>query len=128
MANYLIENVFDRLKRLFSSDVQVRRIGPNKFKVIDTYNAQAMGMLATNYLSQKYTNLFTPGIFYSIMVASHMLALSLTKVAYMISLKRTSVIIGVIYGYVLFKEKNIRERLAGAIIMFIGFVMIVTAS
>ena len=59
MANYLIENVFDRLKRLFSSDVQVRRIGPNKFKVIDTYNAQAMGMLATNYLSQKYTNLFT---------------------------------------------------------------------
>jgi drug/metabolite transporter (DMT)-like permease len=46
----------------------------------------------------------------------------------MISLKRTSIIIGVIYGYVLFKEKNIRERLAGAIIMFIGFVMIVTAS
>lgn len=77
---------------------------------------------------KKYTNLFTPGIFYSIMVASHMLALSMTKVAYMISLKRTSLIIGVIYGYVLFKEKNIRERLAGAIIMFTGFVMIVTAS
>jgi drug/metabolite transporter (DMT)-like permease len=77
---------------------------------------------------KKYTDLFMPGFFYSIMVASHMLALSLTKVAYMISLKRTSVIIGVIYGYVLFKEKNIRERLAGAIIMFIGFVMIVTAS
>jgi len=77
---------------------------------------------------KKYTNLFTPGIFYSIMIASHMLALSLTKVAYMISLKRTSVIMGVIYGYVLFEERNIRERLAGAIIMFIGFVMIVTAS
>ena len=62
------------------------------------------------------------------MIASHMTAISLTKVAYMISLKRTSMIMGVIYGYFLFKEKNIRERLAGAVIMFIGFVMIVTAS
>jgi drug/metabolite transporter (DMT)-like permease len=74
-----------------------------------------------------YKRLIVPGIFYSVMIASHMLAISLTKVAYMISLKRTSVIIGVIYGYFLFKEKNIKERLAGAIIMIVGFVMIVTA-
>jgi drug/metabolite transporter (DMT)-like permease len=45
----------------------------------------------------------------------------------MISLKRTSVIIGVLYGYILFREKNIKERLAGAIIMSVGFMMIVTA-
>jgi len=74
-----------------------------------------------------YKGLALPGIFYSIMVASHMLAINLTNVAYMISVKRTSVIIGVLYGYFLFREKHIKERLAGAMIMSIGFMMIVTA-
>lgn len=76
---------------------------------------------------KQYKALIFPGLFYSIMIAAHMTAISLTKVAYMISLKRTSIIIGVIYGYFLFKEKNIRERLAGAVMMFTGFILIVTA-
>jgi drug/metabolite transporter (DMT)-like permease len=81
-----------------------------------------------NFVAKKYyRGLAVPGIFYSIMVASHMMAISLTHVAYMISVKRTSVLIGVLYGYFLFREKHIKERLAGAIIMFVGFVMIVTA-
>lgn len=77
---------------------------------------------------RQFKGLLLPGLFYSVMIASHMIAISLTKVAYMISVKRTSLIIGVVYGYFLFKEKNIRERLLGAALMFIGFVMIVTAS
>jgi drug/metabolite transporter (DMT)-like permease len=80
------------------------------------------------FISEKqYKGLFAPGLLYSIMVVSHMGALSLTKVAYMISLKRTSLLVGVIYGYFFFREKNIQERFAGALLMFIGFVMIVTA-
>jgi drug/metabolite transporter (DMT)-like permease len=75
----------------------------------------------------QYKRLFFPGLFYSVMIVTHMTALSLTKVAYMISLKRTSLIMGVIYGYLLFRDRNIRERLAGAILMFTGFVLIVTA-
>ena len=67
-----------------------------------------------------------PGIFYSLMVISHMIAISLAYVAYVITIKRMSLIIGVLYGYFFFKEKNIRERLFGAMLMFIGFVMIVT--
>jgi len=77
---------------------------------------------------RQFKGLLLPGIFYSVMIASHMIAISLAKVAYMISVKRTSLIIGVVYGYFLFKEKNIRERLLGTALMFIGFVMIVTAS
>jgi len=76
---------------------------------------------------RQFKNLLLPGLFFSVMIASHMIAISLAKVAYMISLKRTSLIIGVIYGHFFFKEKNIGERLSGAILMFIGFVMIVTA-
>lgn len=78
--------------------------------------------------AKQFNNLILPGIFYAVMAASHMLAMKLTKVAYMISVKRLSLIIGIIYGYILFKEKNIEERFLGAILMFIGFVMVVTAS
>lgn len=81
-----------------------------------------------SFISEKrFKDLFLPGFFSAIMVASHMLAISLAKVAYVISVKRTSLIIGVIYGYLFFREKNIKERLLGATLMFIGFVIIVTA-
>jgi len=81
------------------------------------------------FLSERrFKDLVLPGFFYSVMIVSHMIAISLTKVAYMISIKRTSLIMGVIYGYILFKEKNIRERLTGATLMFIGFIMVVKAS
>ena len=55
-------NVFQTLKKLFSSDVVVRRIGKGKFRVIDAYNTQAMGMLATNYLTGKYSSLYSISI------------------------------------------------------------------
>lgn len=76
---------------------------------------------------RRFLLLIVPGILYAVMIVSHMIAISLTKVAYMISLKRMSLIIGIIYGYLLFREKHIRERLSGALLMFTGFVLIVTA-
>lgn len=69
-----------------------------------------------------------PGIFYSLMVISHMIAISLAQVAYVISVKRMSLVIGVLYGYIFFKEENISERLLGSLMMFMGFIMVVTAS
>jgi drug/metabolite transporter (DMT)-like permease len=86
------------------------------------------GELKSFISGKQFKCLLLPGLFYSVMIASHMIAMSLAKVAYMISVKRTSLIMGVIYGYFLFREKNIRERLIGAVLMFIGFVMIVTTS
>ncbi|MCK7510529.1 MAG: hypothetical protein MZV70_45055 [Desulfobacterales bacterium] len=59
------------------------------------------------------------------MIISHMIAMSLTQVAYMISVKRLSLIFGVIYGYVLFRESGIRERLAGTALMIAGFALII---
>jgi len=69
-----------------------------------------------------------PGVFYSLMIVSHMIAISLAKVAYVISVKRMSLIIGVFYGYLFFKEENIRERLFGSLLMFVGFMLVVTAT
>ncbi|MCX7914532.1 MAG: DMT family transporter [Thermodesulfovibrionales bacterium] len=66
-----------------------------------------------------------PGIFYALMIISHFIALSLTKVAYMISVKRLSLLIGVFYGYYLFKEAKIGEKFIGSVLMLTGFVLIV---
>lgn len=66
-----------------------------------------------------------PGMLDSVMCITHMLAMSMTKVAYMISVKRMSLLIGVFYGYLFFKESGIKERLLGAGLMFTGFVLIV---
>lgn len=78
--------------------------------------------------NRHYKHVVIPGLLYGLMAATHMLAMSLTKVAYMISVKRLSLLIGIIYGFYLFKEEKLSERLSGAILMFIGFVLVVTAS
>lgn len=60
------------------------------------------------------------GIFMVIMVLSHMSAISRVEAAYMIAAKRTSILFSVLYGALLFKEENIRERFWGAVIMLAG--------
>ncbi|MBN1645530.1 EamA family transporter [Candidatus Woesearchaeota archaeon] len=52
------------------------------------------------------------------------IALTLQIVPYVISVKRTSILFGVLYGGLLFKEKNFRQRLAGSVIMIAGIVLI----
>lgn len=85
------------------------------------------GELKSFVSDKKYKSLVIPGIFYAVMIATHMLAMKLAKVAYMISVKRSSLLIGVLYGYILFREKDIRDRFLGALLMFAGFVLVVTA-
>jgi glucose uptake protein GlcU len=84
--------------------------------------------LGVFFRDKQFRKLVQPGIFFAVMAATHMLAMNLTKVAYMISVKRLSLIIGIMYGYFLFREENIKERLLGAVFMLIGFVLVVTAS
>lgn len=65
------------------------------------------------------------GLTYALMIIFHMLAMSLTKVAYMISVKRMSLLFSIFYGHIIFREEKIPERALGGVIMFIGFVLIV---
>ncbi len=65
------------------------------------------------------------GITYSMMVIFHMIAMSMVSVAYMISVKRTSLLFSIIYGHLLFKEEMIAEKAIGGIIMLAGFILIV---
>ncbi len=64
------------------------------------------------------------GLFSAMMIIFHCLSIELIEVAYMISVKRTSVLFSVIYGGLIFKEFNIRERFIGSAVMVIGVVLI----
>lgn len=68
---------------------------------------------------------FLPGVLFVAGSLSHAWAVQLTQVAYMISVKRLSLLIGVVYGWFFFKEKEIRERLLGAALMLAGFILVV---
>ena len=65
------------------------------------------------------------GLTYALMLVCHFTAVSMIEVTYMISIKRTSLIFSVIYGWLIFRETNIRERLMGSVVMVSGVAMIV---
>lgn len=60
----------------------------------------------------------------ALMCLCHMWALSLIETAYMIALKRTSIIFGVIFGWLFFREHHIRLRLSAVLLMFLGILII----
>ena len=53
-------------------------------------------------------------------IATHSFAVTMAPVAYMIAVKRTSLIFGVLYGLLLFREAHARYRLPGAALMLAG--------
>jgi uncharacterized membrane protein len=65
-----------------------------------------------------------PALFDATATVSHFYAVSMANVAYMIAVKRTSLHFGVLYGFLLFGERQMRERLLGAVLMFSGFVLV----
>ncbi|GAI81314.1 unnamed protein product, partial [marine sediment metagenome] len=64
------------------------------------------------------------GVLFFIHALTHGLAISMVKASYMISVKRLSALIGIIYGRLFFKEKYIAVRFAGAGLMVAGAVLI----
>ncbi|MDR4503606.1 MAG: DMT family transporter [Candidatus Scalindua sp.] len=64
------------------------------------------------------------GICMAIMMMTHLKAISLVEVSYMISVKRLSLLFGVMYGALFFKERNIRERFLGSVTMILGIILI----
>ncbi len=60
----------------------------------------------------------------ALMCLFHMLALSRIETAYMIALKRTSIIFSVLLGWLVFRERYIKFRFIAAILMFLGILII----
>jgi len=60
-----------------------------------------------------------------IMVISHFLAIADIEVAYMIAVKRTSLLFGLLYGYYLFHDEQIRKNLFAGLLMLAGVCAII---
>lgn len=64
------------------------------------------------------------GFFMSIMIYTHFKAIELIDVAYMISIKRMSMIFSIFLGHFLLREEKFHARLLGGIVMFAGGILI----
>lgn len=71
-----------------------------------------------------YLNILPVGIFTGGRMITQMIAVQTGILTYVISLKRTSILLVIIGGTLLFKEQGIKERLPGAILMILGIIMI----
>ena len=71
-----------------------------------------------------YKILILAGLYAALGLIFQMMAINLTLVSYVISLKRTSALMSVFWGYFIFKEKDIKKRLIGALIMVVGVLCI----
>lgn len=64
------------------------------------------------------------GLSCALMFIFHALAINVVQVSYMISLKRTSALLSIVFGRLYFKEVHTKERLLGSIIMLAGVLLI----
>ncbi|GBC62193.1 EamA family transporter [Desulfonema ishimotonii] len=64
------------------------------------------------------------GTLFFLHILFHGWAISMTKAAYMISVKRLSVLFSIIYGKFIFREERIAIRLGGALLMLAGTLLI----
>jgi drug/metabolite transporter (DMT)-like permease len=64
------------------------------------------------------------GLCITLEIITHHIAISMAKAAYMLAVKRLNTLISVIYGGMVFKERNIWVRLAGTVLMIAGVAMI----
>ncbi|MBP0017790.1 MAG: EamA family transporter [Cyanobacteria bacterium SBLK] len=71
-------------------------------------------------LQKNWVSLMAMGLFNALTISCQMIALSLTLIVYVISIKRTSTILSVLWGSLIFREKGLQERLLGTTIMVLG--------
>ena len=67
------------------------------------------------------------GLLFALMFVAQMEAIQRTLAAYVISIKRSGAIVSVLLGASLFGEPRLRERLAGAVVILAGVVLIAGA-
>jgi len=71
-----------------------------------------------------FRNLILIGFINTLAILCQMSALQLALVSFVIAVKRTSALFNVLWGWLIFREQGIKERIAGSIIMILGVVVI----
>lgn len=84
------------------------------------YNSKGSGKVIKTHIRA----LVPIGMVCALRSMCQMTAISMALVAYVISIKRSSAVISVLFGYFFFKESGIKERLFGAALMVLGVILI----
>lgn len=85
----------------------------------------ALGLVRPRVLVQRPLHCSAIGLILAGHVICHHLSISMVAAAYMMSIKRLNAVFSVLYGWLLFKEEDIRYRLTGAALMTVGAAVIV---
>lgn len=122
---YSISANFDKLAAiksspLFGTLVVTCLIGAGMLAMVFLKKEQKILVEKNNFLK-----IILLGMIVLVSIFVWYLALSKGMVAYSLAIRRTAAVIGIIYGYFWFKEKNIRERFLGAAIILIGLFLII---
>jgi drug/metabolite transporter (DMT)-like permease len=64
------------------------------------------------------------GVLMAVMVVTHFMAISMVEAAYMIAVKRTSLLFGILYGALLFREANLGRNLVAGTLMVAGVALV----
>ena len=64
------------------------------------------------------------GLAFALMAFAHYYAIEIAPVAYMIAVKRTSLIFATLWGWLFFQEGHLRERLLGAAVIVAGVLLV----
>jgi uncharacterized membrane protein len=75
-------------------------------------------------IKSNFRNLILIGFINTLAILCQMSALQLALVSFVIAVKRTSALFNVLWGWLIFKEQGIKERIVGSIIMIVGVVVI----
>ena len=122
---YSIASVLGKKAVLLSSPETFPAIYYSVFFVVITPLVYIKTKRAKITLEKKDLFLFVAmGALFAIAILFHYKAISMVNVSYMLSVKRLSLLISVIYGAIIFREKNIAYRLAGSLVMLCGIVIL----
>ncbi|OGZ34027.1 MAG: hypothetical protein A3I88_02585 [Candidatus Portnoybacteria bacterium RIFCSPLOWO2_12_FULL_39_9] len=83
------------------------------------------GKIKSTFIFKNIKLMLPVGLSSGFFLLFHMLAIPLTYVSYVSAIEKLSIIISVIFGYFIFKERNIKGRLTGAVIMVLGILFII---
>jgi uncharacterized membrane protein len=78
----------------------------------------------SSVITSNFRQLLVIGLCNGLMIVSYMLGLKTGLVAYIVSLKRLSVLLTVCYGAMIYKEQGMKERLLGSLVMVVGVILI----
>ena len=122
---------------LWSFSANLDKIGVNNsspaFWLFTFFIAMTLGLLPVvliqsrnpmRQLRMNFGGLFLVGLIGAVALVLQMWALTLTLAAYVISIKRMSVVFGVLFGHFVFQEQGLVRRLVCAVVMVGGVVLI----